>query len=155
MTHLCYYDSPIGMLRIFTNERGVFRIQFAFYAMDQINTVEAKTPLLKETIRQLDEYFSGKRKEFKIPLDPQGTEFQMRTWHALQGIPYGETRTYKQIAETINCPKGFRAVGLANNRNPIPIIIPCHRVIGANGELTGYAGGLDVKERLLAIEMDG
>jgi len=152
MTHLCYYDSPIGMLRIFANEKGLTKIQFASDVKEQLNTVETKNPLLKETVRQLADYFSGVRKEFSLLLNMQGTDFQLRTWKALCDIPYGETRTYKQIAEAIDCPKGYRAVGLANNRNPIPIIIPCHRVIGANGDLTGYAGGLEIKKRLLAIE---
>ena len=153
--NICYYDSPIGMLRIFENEKGITGIQFVCDPKERLNMVEAKTPLLKEVIQQLADYFSGKRKEFTLPLDPQGTHFQLRTWNALRDIPYGETRTYKQIAETVGCPKGFRAVGLANNRNPIPVIIPCHRVIGSNGNLTGYAAGLDIKERLLAIEKNG
>jgi len=152
MIHLCYYDSPIGTLRIITNERSITKIQFAFDLKDSINTLEAGTPLLKETVRQLNEYFTGIRQAFSLPLDLQGTDFQMRTWKALCDIPYGETRSYKQIAETVGCQKGCRAVGLANNRNPFPIIVPCHRVIGANGELTGYAGGLDVKKQLLDIE---
>ena len=153
MTHnLCYYDSLIGMLRIIANENGITGIQFAFDDKERFNTVETKTPLLKEAVRQLTDYFMGVRKEFSLPLNLQGTDFQLRTWSALRDIPYGETRTYKQIAEAIECPKGCRAVGLANNRNPIPIIIPCHRVIGANGDLTGYAGGLEIKKRLLAIE---
>ena len=152
MIHLCYYDSPIGMLRLFANEKGITRIQFAFDMKESIHSVEAKTPLLQEAVRQLTDYFTGIRKEFSLLLDLQGTDFQLRTWNELRSIPYGETRTYKQIAEAIDCPKGCRAVGLANNRNPIPIIIPCHRVIGANGDLTGYAGGLDIKKRLLAIE---
>ena len=152
MLHICYYDSPIGMLRIVANERGIAKVQFAFDVKESIHTVEVKNPLLKEAVRQLVDYFAGVRQVFSLPLDLQGTGFQMRTWNALRDIPYGETRTYKQIAEAIDCPKGCRAVGLANNRNPIPIIIPCHRVIGANGDLTGYAGGLEVKKRLLAVE---
>jgi len=152
MQHICYYDSPVGKLRIVENEKGISNIQFAFTSQERIHTLEAKTSLLKETVRQLTAYFAGSRKEFSLPLDPQGTDFQLRTWNALLDIPYGETRTYKQIAETIDCPKGCRAVGLANNRNPIPIIIPCHRVIGVNGDLTGYAGGLEIKARLLEME---
>jgi methylated-DNA-[protein]-cysteine S-methyltransferase len=151
-TDICYYDSPIGMFRLFAGEKGITKIQFAFGCKERINTVEAKSPLLKQAVRQLSEYFAGERKEFALQLDLQGTDFQLRTWNALCDIPYGETRSYKQIAEAIGCPKGCRAVGLANNRNPIPIIIPCHRVIGANGDLTGYAGGLEIKKRLLAIE---
>ena len=105
-----------------------------------------------ETTRQLEAYFSGKLKSFDLKLAPEGTEFQKSVWKALCRIPYGETRTYKEIAESIGNPKAYRAVGLANNRNPIAIIIPCHRVIGVNGKLTGYASGLDVKEYLLKLE---
>jgi O-6-methylguanine DNA methyltransferase len=152
-TDLCYYDSPIGMLCIVANEKGITKVQYAFDVKERLNVVDAKSPLLKESVRQLIEYFSSVRKEFSLPLNPQGTDFQMRTWNALLRIPYGETRSYKQVAEAIDCPKGCRAVGLANNRNPIPIIIPCHRVIGTDGNLTGYAGGLEVKKQLLAIEL--
>ena len=101
---------------------------------------------------QLDEYFDGKRRTFEIPIRPKGTAFQLRDWEELQRIPYGETRTYKDIAQAIGCPKGYRAVGLANNRNPVIILIPCHRVVGSNGKLVGYAGGVDLKEKLLEIE---
>ena len=152
MTKLCYYDSPIGRLRLFENGKGITLIKFASDPMIQPTITEANTPLLLEAVKQLTDYFSGRLKEFTLPLDLRGTDFQLRTWNALRDIPYGETRSYKQIAETIGCPKGFRAVGLANNRNPVSIVIPCHRVIGANGSLTGYAGGLDIKERLLAHE---
>ncbi len=106
----------------------------------------------RETARQLEAYFSGKLKSFDIKLAPEGTEFQKSVWNALCEIPYGETRTYKDIAVSIGNPKAYRAVGLANNRNPIAIIVPCHRVIGADGKLTGYASGLDVKEFLLKLE---
>jgi len=152
MTRLCYYDSPVGCLRIFENGKGITMIKFVSDPKEQLHTTEVNSPLLKEAVKQLTDYFSGKKKEFNLPLDLQGTDFQLRTWNALRAIPYGETRSYKQIAEAIGCPKGFRAVGLANNRNPVSIVIPCHRVIGADGSLTGYAGGLDIKERLLAFE---
>ena len=152
MIHICYYDSPIGVLRIFENGNGITMLKFVSNPKEQINTLEANTPLLKEAVRQLSEYFAGNRTEFKLPLDLQGTDFQLKTWNALRAIPYGETRTYKQIAEAIACPKGCRAVGLANNRNPVAIVVPCHRVIGANGNLVGYAGGLDKKEKLLMLE---
>ncbi len=111
-----------------------------------------ETPLIKKTQQQLDEYFSGTRKDFEIPLKPLGSEFQEKVWEALKGIPYGETRSYKQIAEQIGCPTACRAVGHANNKNPISIIIPCHRVIGMNGKMTGYGGGIALKEKLLALE---
>ena len=111
-----------------------------------------ETPLVKEACRQLSEYLKGERKTFDLPLNPKGTDFQKCVWQALCDIPYGETRTYKQIAEAIGNPKAVRAVGMANNRNPITIIVPCHRVIGANGKLVGYGGGLEMKEFLLRLE---
>ena len=111
-----------------------------------------ETPLIKEACRQLSEYLKGERKIFDLPLNPKGTNFQKCVWRALCDIPYGETRTYKQIAEAIGNPKAVRAVGMANNRNPITIIVPCHRVIGANGKLVGYGGGLEMKEFLLRLE---
>jgi methylated-DNA-[protein]-cysteine S-methyltransferase len=113
---------------------------------------KAETPLIKKTAGQIDEYLAGKRKRFTIPLDPQGTEFQLAVWRELQNIPFGETRSYKNIAAAIGRPKAVRAVGMANNRNPIVIIVPCHRVIGHDGSLTGYGGGLPLKRRLLELE---
>ena len=113
---------------------------------------QKETPLLAEAGKQLNEYFKGQRKEFDLPLAPVGTEFQQRVWAALQTIPYGETRSYKDIAILAGNEKACRAVGMANNRNPISIIIPCHRVIGANGGLVGYGGGLDKKVFLLDLE---
>lgn len=111
-----------------------------------------ETPLLKEAHNQLTAYFEGKLKQFDLPLAPKGTPFQQKVWQLLQEIPYGETRTYGHIATSADNPKASRAVGMANNRNPIAIIIPCHRVVGANGKLVGYAGGLAIKEVLLNIE---
>jgi methylated-DNA-[protein]-cysteine S-methyltransferase len=111
-----------------------------------------ETSLIKETAKQLDEYFNKKRKVFDLPIILHGTEFQVNVWKALQKIPYGETRSYGEIAAKTGNPKASRAVGMANNRNPIPIIIPCHRVIGSNGSLTGYAGGLELKQQLLELE---
>ncbi len=111
-----------------------------------------ETPLIREAAKQLKEYLSGKRKTFDLSLDPEGTPFQKAVWKTLTGIPYGETRTYKDIAERIGNPKACRAVGMANNKNPIAILIPCHRVIGAGGKLVGYAGGLDIKKKLLDLE---
>lgn len=108
----------------------------------------------REAVRQLEAYFSGKLKSFDLRLAPEGTEFQKSVWRALCKIPYGETRTYKDIAESIGNPKAYRAVGHANNRNPISIIVPCHRVIGSNGKLTGYACGLDIKAFLLNLEQN-
>jgi len=105
--------------------------------------------------KQLEEYFNGKRDRFDVPLMPQGTSFQLSVWKALCDIPYGETRSYKQIACAVGNPDACRAVGLANNKNPIWIMIPCHRVIGSNGKLTGYGGGLEMKQRLLDLEING
>ena len=111
-----------------------------------------ETPLIKDAFRQLSEYLIGERKEFDLPIRMRGTEFQKRVWRALLDIPYGETRSYKQIAEAIGNPKGVRAVGMANNRNQLLIVIPCHRVIGASGSLVEYGEGLEMKEFLLRLE---
>lgn len=111
-----------------------------------------ETALIKEAHRQLDEYLKGERKTFRLPLNPKGTDFQKRVWKALCEIPYGETRSYKQIAETIGNPKAVRAVGMANHRNPLLIVTPCHRVVGADGKLVGYAAGIDKKAFLLQLE---
>lgn len=116
------------------------------------NAADEETPLLREAGRQLKTYLAGRLRNFDLPLAPRGTPFRQKVWAALTAIPYGETRSYKQIAEAVGCPKGCRAVGMANNRNPIAIVIPCHRVIGADGALVGYGGGLAVKEVLLRLE---
>ncbi len=111
-----------------------------------------ETPVLKEAARQLAEYFSGRRKVFSLPLSPEGTEYQKNIWAVLRDIPYGETRTYKQVAQAAGRPGSCRAVGTACHRNPIAILIPCHRVIGSNGGLVGYAVGLEIKKALLDLE---
>jgi len=111
-----------------------------------------ETPLLYEAHEQLGAYLRGERKAFTLPLNPQGTPFMIKVWEKLCVIPYGQTASYKEIAEKISSPKAVRAVGLANNRNPIPLFIPCHRVIGSDGKLVGYRGGLDMKEALLRLE---
>lgn len=116
------------------------------------NAADEETPLLREAGRQLKAYLAGRLRDFDLPLAPQGTPFQQKVWAALAAIPYGETRSYKQVAEAVGCPRGCRAVGLANNRNPIAIVIPCHRVIGADGALVGYGSGLPIKECLLRLE---
>lgn len=113
---------------------------------------EEITALLRHAAGELDEYFTGRRCAFTLPLGPRGTEFQQRVWKALESIPYGQTRSYRQIAEQIGSPHAFRAVGMANNHNPIAILIPCHRVIGSDGSMTGYAAGIGIKEQLLAFE---
>lgn len=111
-----------------------------------------ETPLLRAAREALQDYFAGERRDFDLPLDPAGTDFQRAVWEALRAIPYGGTRTYGEIAAAVGRPKAVRAVGQANHVNPLPIFIPCHRVVGKNGALTGYAGGLDLKRALLALE---
>lgn len=142
------YDSPVGMFYL-AEENGVLT-DLRFRPIP--NAEERETPLLSRAAEQLDEYFDGKRHEFDLPLYPRGTPFQTSVWSALQDIPYGETRSYKNIASALGKPTACRAVGSANNKNPISIIIPCHRVIGSGGALTGYGGGLDVKQALLELE---
>jgi methylated-DNA-[protein]-cysteine S-methyltransferase len=149
-----YYLSPIGLIQIQGTTTHITHIQFAHGTVETqcIASGPQTWSLGKHAIQQLSEYFAGKRTEFTLPLHPQGSDFQQLVWNALQKIPYGQTRTYGEIALQIGNPKAARAVGLANNRNPLAIIIPCHRVIGANGNLTGYAGGLDCKAFLLNLE---
>ncbi len=156
MENVFYYDTRIGRISIIENGMAITRICFAnkIELNNELNIEANETELLRETIKQLEEFFEGKRNCFDLPLEPKGTEFQKKVWDALQKIPFGETRSYGEIAKTIGNEKASRAVGMANNKNPIPIIIPCHRVIGANGKLVGYAGGLDIKEKLLKIEKD-
>ena len=149
MKYYYLYQTEIGPLCI-GEESGC--ITFVIYRESCPGYEKQETPLIKKTYAQIVEFFKGERTEFDVPLNPSGTEFQRKVWKALTTIPYGETRTYKQIAEAVDNPKGCRAVGLANNRNPISIIVPCHRVIGSNGKLVGYGGGLGTKERLLAKE---
>ncbi len=152
-----YYDwmeSPLGALLIVSDEASLTRIGFsrgrhpgtAEDGWSRGGTVVA------EARRQLDEYFAGRRTAFQLPLAPSGTPFQLRVWNALRDIPYGATRTYGEQARALGQPAAVRAVGAANGRNPIPIVIPCHRVIGGDGRLTGYAGGLEIKEHLLELE---
>ena len=114
--------------------------------------IKAETPPIKKAAAQIEEYLDGKRKKFSLPIAMHGTDFQMDVWQALQSIPYGETRSYGEIAAHIGRPNAARAVGMANNRNPISIIVPCHRVIGHNGALVGYGGGLPLKQYLLELE---
>lgn len=139
--------SPIGPLCLVESDAALIRIEFGEHGQ-----ANGSTPLMREAIRQLQTYFDGELRAFSLPLRPVGTPFQQRVWQALMDIPYGETRSYADIAVQVGCPKGTRAVGMANHRNPLPIVIPCHRVIGKNGTLTGYAGGLAIKEALLALE---
>lgn len=147
MKHKCYLQTPIGIIRIEENGEAITALH-----IDSAWEKGEETALLKEAARQLEEYFQGKRQEFALPLAPRGTEFQKKVWKALRTIPYGETRSYGQIAAQSGNPKACRAVGGANNKNPIMIFIPCHRVIGADGSLTGFGGGLEVKKYLLDLE---
>lgn len=152
MYNVFYYETKIGKIGIAENQQAITHIFFGTIELENFNIVE--TPLLRKAYDQLTEYLEGKRIEFDVPLEFNGTEFQKKVWNALREIPYGKTCSYKEIAERISNPKACRAVGLANNKNPISIIIPCHRVIGANGKLVGYGGGLDIKEKLLKLEKD-
>lgn len=151
MNSIFFYQTDIGKIGIVDNGTAIINVYFSKEETPQ-NVIEQETELLKEAGRQLIEYLEGKRTEFSLTLLPTGTPFQQSVWNALCAIPYGETRSYKEIAQNVNSPKAFRAVGMANNKNPIPIFIPCHRVIGVNGKLVGYAGGLAMKEQLLNLE---
>jgi len=143
------YQTSLGKVVISADGEAVTEINFGQPA-ELIK--DERNALTDMTAAQLEEYFAGDRTEFTVPLRPKGTEFQQQVWAALREIPYGQTRSYSQIAERIGRPKACRAVGLANGKNPIWVMIPCHRVVGADGSLTGYAGGLPLKQRLLDIE---
>jgi methylated-DNA-[protein]-cysteine S-methyltransferase len=147
-------DSPIGPLLLAANDKGLREILFVNgrHPAFADPTWQRNDSALKETTRQLDLYFAGKLKIFNLQLAPKGTPFQLHVWKELCTIPYGETISYGHLANRVGNPKACRAVGLANGANPIPIIIPCHRVIGTSGKLTGYGGGLSIKEKLLALE---
>ena len=150
-THL---DTPLGPLLLAADDTGLRHIRFANgkrVVRPDPDWREDSKPL-KETIRQLRAYFSGDLETFDLPLAPEGTVFQQEIWRRLCEIPYGKTISYGELARRIGNPNASRAVGLANGSNPIPIVIPCHRVIGSNGKLTGYGGGLPIKEKLLALE---
>ncbi|MGL4606795.1 MAG: methylated-DNA--[protein]-cysteine S-methyltransferase [Eubacteriaceae bacterium] len=145
------YETALGKIMIVEEDHAIVMVS-RLVPKEYEEVEKRETTLIKEAGKQLQEYFKGTRKSFDLPLNPKGTDFQKRVWKALQEIPYGETRSYKEIAQAVENPKGARAVGMANNKNPMMIIIPCHRVIGANGTLVGYAGGLSIKETLLALE---
>ena len=154
MMRYTYMESPVGRLLLAGDEAGLHRIGFP----QGKNTPEPKPDWRNEAkcldgvSRQLEAYFAGELREFDLPLKMDGTPFQIKVWRALQDIPYGETISYGELARRIGNPKGSRAVGLANGRNPIPIVVPCHRVIGSNGKLVGFGGGLTTKEALLGLE---
>lgn len=148
--------SPVGELKLVASDKGLAAILWENDNPRRVRLApvseDKNHPVLLEAERQLKDYFSGKRKSFSVKLDFKGTEFQKKVWAALLTIPFGETRSYGQIAEQMKNPKAVRAVGAANGKNPISIIAPCHRVIGSTGKLTGFAGGLEAKARLLALE---
>lgn len=148
MVYFCKYQFENISLYLVSTETHLINIQFTQPQKALLQTTE----LLSMATIQLDEYFQGKRTTFSLPFKLTGTPFQLAVWKELQNIPYGKTTSYKEIAQKINKPKAYRAVGMANNKNPLPIIIPCHRVIGSNGKLIGYAGGLKLKNYLLELE---
>jgi O-6-methylguanine DNA methyltransferase len=171
--HSTTFTSPVGPLFLAASARGLVALEFDVRTPGQQSLrpnprdlrQEATQPaerhkfpfqesaeLLRPYTKQLDEYFSGKRREFTFALDLRGTDFQLACWRSLLAIPYGETRTYADIARAVGKPNAFRAVGMANNRNPVAIVVPCHRVIASDGTLCGYGGGLDIKRKLLELE---
>jgi methylated-DNA-[protein]-cysteine S-methyltransferase len=156
MTTMYYtlMDSPVGRLRLEASDKGLAGIKFERPERRRAGAwiEHARHPVLVETARQLREYFAGRRQSFELTLDVSGTPFQRAVWNALLTIPFGETRTYGELARQVGRPSAARAVGAANGQNPVAIVAPCHRVIGAGGALTGFAGGLDAKARLLRLE---
>ncbi len=154
--YYCYLETPIGELLLAGNAAGLAMIGFPNGSMrrePEPDWIFNEKPLA-EACRQLREYFAGDRRDFDLPLQLSGTEFQVSVLEALQDIPYGETTSYGEIARRIGRPRAVRAVGAANGRNPLPIVVPCHRVIGSDGDLTGFGGGLDTKEALLRLEAE-
>ena len=154
MTHYTYMESPVGRLLLAGDETGLQRVAFAEggKALQPEPDWRNDARPLRQAVEQLKAYFSGDLRAFDLPLRMEGTTFQLAVWRALRDIPYGETASYGEIARRVGTPQGSRAVGLANGSNPIAIVVPCHRVIGSNGKLTGYGGGLNNKETLLALE---
>ena len=150
MSNYQYFESPIGKLRLVSDGFALLSIEFE--GMHGTDGREQGDDVLKQTTQQLAEYFSGRRRDFRLPLAAAGTAFQQQVWSALRQIPFGELRSYRDIATAIGNNKAVRAVGAANGRNPIPIVVPCHRVIGSNGSLTGFSGGLAAKRVLLELE---
>lgn len=148
--------TPVGPLTLVATDRALVAVLWPDEKMNRVKLPELETrsdhPLLKRTEKQLVEYFAGKRREFDLPLDSRGTEFQKKVWRGLSRIPFGETRSYRELARGVGKPQACRAVGAANSRNPLSIVVPCHRVIGADGSLTGFAGGTRTKAFLLRLE---
>ena len=153
-----YMDSPVGALKLVAHDQALVAVMWDNEDHKRVRLAELtenlQHPMLLKVKQQLEEYFAGQRRRFDLPLDFQGTDFQQQVWQALLTIPYGETRSYKDIALQIGNQKAVRAVGAANGRNPISIIAPCHRVIGSGGALVGFAGGLDKKQILLSLEQE-
>ncbi|MGX9608768.1 methylated-DNA--[protein]-cysteine S-methyltransferase [Acinetobacter sp. T63] len=151
-----YMPSPVGRLKLVATDSALVAVIWDNENPKRVQQAELVEqldhPILLDAQQQLNEYFQGQRQTFELPLDFEGTEFQKKVWQALLNIPFGETRSYRQIAEQVGSPKAVRAVGAANGQNPISIIAPCHRVIGSGGKLVGFAGGLDNKEILLKLE---
>src|SRR5689334_119893 len=149
-------ESPVGKLRLFASDNALVAILWEHERPDRVKLQSAKLglrhPILLETERQLKQYFAGTRTQFELPLDARGTDFQMKVWRALREIPFGETRSYLNLATAVGSSKSSRAVGSATGKNPLSIVVPCHRVVGSNGSLTGFAGGLKIKAQLLALE---
>lgn len=165
--HSTVFKSPIGALFLAASDKGLVALEFDarhpgqqtirpnprdLRAESRSVRFEDSDYTMSAYVRELEEYFAASRREFSFPLDLRGTEFQLACWNALLAIPYGETRSYGDIARAVGRPQGFRAVGMANNRNPVAIVVPCHRVIASDGTLCGYGGGLDVKRKLLELE---
>jgi len=165
--HSTIFTSPVGLLFLAASDRGLVALEFDVRLPGQ-QTIrpnprdlraehkglrfQESESAMRSYVRELEEYFAGDRRQFTFPLDLRGTDFQLACWRALLAIPCGETRTYADIARAVGKPRGFRAVGMANNRNPVAIVVPCHRVIASDGSLCGYGGGLDVKRKLLELE---
>ncbi len=153
--HYSRTSSPVGPLFLAASPKGLVRLEFGA-RMQKLNPkafeLRESEQALAPYLRELNEYFASERREFTIPLDLRGTDFQLACWKALLAIPYGETCSYADIARAIGHPQAFRAVGMSNNRNPVAIIVPCHRVIASGGSLCGYGGGLDIKRKLLDLE---
>ncbi|MBU6470462.1 MAG: methylated-DNA--[protein]-cysteine S-methyltransferase [Gammaproteobacteria bacterium] len=152
--YYCYLRTPVGKLLLAGDDHGLRQVDFQdgpHPAQPDPAWRQDEKPF-RAVIQQLREYFDGERRSFDLPLAPAGTAFQLKVWHALRGIPYGKTWSYGELARRIKRPKASRAVGAANGQNPLPIIVPCHRVIGTDGSLTGFGGGLKIKQQLLELE---
>jgi methylated-DNA-[protein]-cysteine S-methyltransferase len=151
-----FIPTPVGKLKLVASDKGLVAVLWENDHPNRVRLSDAEEndqhPTLLKAERQLQEYFSGQRQDFDLPLDMRGTDFQKNVWEALRTIPFGETRSYGELAVRLGKPSASRAVGAANGRNPISIVVPCHRVIGSSGKLTGFAGGLEVKAHLLSLE---